>query len=237
MRRILTFIVAVAAGTAIGLAIGAPWAGALAWLQANWPLADAAIGLALGVLVGLAWLVFDLSGFVVDLTVIRLSVTGLGEIQVGLTRQERGVLWTLFIELATRITIQPLPALDGSLAEAMASLHDFFAVAREQLSQAPIRDAAKGEDTAQALVLHVLNGELRPFLTHWRPRLLAALAGGATETSWAEAPACRAALEQTRLRVLDVVWQLGGQLGVSHLAAILPERPSPAAAAPAAVRA
>jgi hypothetical protein len=225
VKRMFVVIGAGAAGAAAGVAIGAPWPAVLAWTHAHWPLADSLIGLGVGLLAAAAWFVLRLSGYAAELSSITLSIPGIGEVEFGLTRQERGVLWRLFVELATRVTIQPLRDGEGSIGEAMVSLHDFFAIAREQLAQAPVREAAKGRNSAQVLILHVLNGELRPFLARWRPRLLTAIAGGASEASWSEAGPCRAELETMRQHVLELVWQLGGQLGVAHLDAILPARP------------
>jgi hypothetical protein len=226
VRRALVIIAAGAAGAIGGVAIGAPWPAVLAWLQAHWPLADGLVGLGAGLLAAAAWFTLRLTGYAAEVSSITLSIPGIGEVEFGLTREERGVIWRLFVELATRVTIQPLHDGEGTIGEAMASLHDFFAIAREQLAQAPIREAAKGANSAQVLILHVLNGELRPFMARWRAPLLTATAGGGSEATWAQAAACRADLETMRRRVLELVWQLGAQLGVAHLDAILPKRPA-----------
>ena len=229
LQRGLIFSSIAVAGAAIAVLLGAPWTAILAWLRDHWPVADAAIGLTLGVVAAVIWLALGAPTRSLDVTSINLTLPGLGEIEIGLSRQEQLVLWRLFVELTTRVVLQPLRPDQGSLAEAMSSLHDFFGVAREQLAQVPVRSAAQGKDSAQVLILRILNRELRPFLTQWHPKLTAAIAAGASETSWPETAACRADLESTRLRVLDIAWQLGDALGVGRLPDVLPPRASPAA--------
>jgi len=223
MKRALTVVAVVLAGPVIAVLLGAPWAD---WLDHRWPRAHAALGLALGVVAATAWIILREPVRNLNVTSIKLALPGLGEVEIGLSRTEQLVLWRLFVELATRVALQPLRPGQGSLAEAMNSLHDFFAVAREQLAKVPVRAASQGKDSAQVLVLRILNAELRPFLSEWHPKLTDAIAGGASETSWREARACRDALEATRLRVLGIAWELGEALGVGRLTNVLPPLPT-----------
>jgi hypothetical protein len=185
------------------------------------------VGGAAGLLCGLTWLALGAPGREVEVASIALSLGGLGIVEIDLTSAEQAVLWRVFVELATRVALHPLRAGEGSLVEASNSLHDFFAMAREQLGQAPVRARGRGRDSAQMLVLDILNGELRPFLSNWHPRLTAALAGGVTEANWSQADEMRRDLEATRLRILEIAWQLGGSLGVARLERILPARSQP----------
>jgi hypothetical protein len=78
---------------------------------------------------------------------------------------DRKAAWELYIELATRISTQPLPPGQGVEATALESLHSLFATAREIMKR-------YGRD-AQAFTrigIAVLNHILRPFLTRWHPQ-------------------------------------------------------------------
>ncbi len=78
---------------------------------------------------------------------------------------DRRAAWELYIELATRISTQPLPPGQGVEGSALESLHALFAITREIMKR-------HGRD-AQAfsrIGIAVLNRILRPFLTRWHPR-------------------------------------------------------------------
>lgn len=78
---------------------------------------------------------------------------------------DRNAAWELYIELATRISTQPLPPGQGVEAAALESVHSLFATAREIMKR-------YGRD-AQAFTrigIGVLNHILRPFLTRWHPQ-------------------------------------------------------------------
>lgn len=77
---------------------------------------------------------------------------------------DRRAAWELYIELATRISIQPLPPGQGVEASALESLHSLFATAREIMK----RYGPQAHDFAR-IGIAVLNRILRPFLTRWHP--------------------------------------------------------------------
>ncbi len=85
---------------------------------------------------------------------------------------ERKAAWSLFIELVTRVTIQPLePETDqGLLREALISFHSLFATTREILKQAG-PDIGASYRSVGGIAITVLNRGLRPFLAKWHPLL------------------------------------------------------------------
>jgi hypothetical protein len=78
---------------------------------------------------------------------------------------DRKAAWELYIELATRISTQPLPPDQGVEATALESLHSLFATTREIMR----RHGPEARAFAR-IGIAVLNRILRPFLTRWHPR-------------------------------------------------------------------
>jgi len=85
---------------------------------------------------------------------------------------ERKAAWSLFVELVTRVTIQPLePQTDqGLLREALTSLHSLFATTRKILKKAG-PDIGASHRSVGGIAITVLNRGLRPFLAKWHPLL------------------------------------------------------------------
>ena len=85
---------------------------------------------------------------------------------------ERRAAWSLFVELVTRISIQPLESESnqGLLREALKSLHSLFATTREILKQAG-PDIGASHKSVGGVAITVLNKGLRPFLAKWHPLL------------------------------------------------------------------
>ncbi|MGB3760746.1 MAG: hypothetical protein WBA07_30980 [Rivularia sp. (in: cyanobacteria)] len=85
---------------------------------------------------------------------------------------ERKAAWSLFVELVTRVTIQPLESEtdQGLLREALISLHSLFATTREILKQAG-PDIGASHKSVGGIAITVLNKGLRPFLAKWHPLL------------------------------------------------------------------
>ncbi|BDA68447.1 hypothetical protein RIVM261_020980 [Rivularia sp. IAM M-261] len=87
---------------------------------------------------------------------------------------EARAAWSLYVELVTRIAIQPLSIEQdyGLLREALTSLHSLFATTRQILREAgPGVGASK--QSVGAIAIAVLNRGLRPFLSKWHPLLQA----------------------------------------------------------------
>jgi len=75
---------------------------------------------------------------------------------------DRNAAWELYIELATRVSTQPLPPDEGVEKTALASLHSLFASTRDILKR-----HGPGASKFAPVAIAVLNDILRPFLTRW----------------------------------------------------------------------
>jgi hypothetical protein len=126
---------------------------------------------------------------------------------------QRTAAWEMYVELVTRIAVQPLGRDEGMLREALASLHALFGETRRIL-RAYGPDIAKPERKRYlsfgAIAVDVLNVWLRPFLAQWHPRLEdhesrrpAGVSSFQHEHAWSEAPALRAALDQLRAQLVS----------------------------------
>jgi hypothetical protein len=97
---------------------------------------------------------------------------GIGGTEWEADASEAKAAWSLYVELVTRIAIQPLNIEQdqGLLREALTSLHSLFATTRQIL-----REAGPGVGTSKhsvgAIAIAVLNRGLRPFLSKWHPQL------------------------------------------------------------------
>jgi hypothetical protein len=85
---------------------------------------------------------------------------------------ERRAAWSLYVELVTRISVQPLETDQGLLREALNSLYSLFAVTRQILKEAG-PDVGASTASVGGIAIAVLNKGLRPFLTKWHPLLQA----------------------------------------------------------------
>ncbi len=126
---------------------------------------------------------------------------------------ERLAAWEMYVELATRITVQPLAPNEGLIREALTSYYSLFATTREILREhgpQVAQPSGDGDLSFGQLALAVLNGALRPVLSRWHPELLSheqQRPPGETvmrwENTWAHAPAVREQVEVTRRAMLD----------------------------------
>lgn len=109
------------------------------------------------------------------ITAKRLSVGlpfGLGSIEFEANEVEQRAAWSLYVELMTRIAVQPLDPEHGLLREALTSLYSIFGQTREILREAGPQ-VAHGEKSFGPIAIEVLNQGIRPFTAKWHPRLLA----------------------------------------------------------------
>lgn len=79
----------------------------------------------------------------------------------------RQAAWTLYVELLTRIAVQPLGSEEGDEAAALKSLHSLFETTRQVLKVA-------GPDAAKfaAVAVTFLNQVVRPFTAKWHPQAI-----------------------------------------------------------------
>ncbi len=117
---------------------------------------------------------------------------------------ERKAAWALYIELVTRIAIQPLETEQGLLREAFTSLYSLFASTRQILREAG-PNVGVSRDSVGGIAIAVLNNGLRPFLSKWHPLLQVWEAQRSPQTSpieheqsWEHAMTLRGELEALR---------------------------------------
>lgn len=96
---------------------------------------------------------------------------GLGGIVIEPNEAEQRAAWTLYVELMTRVAVQPLDPDTGLLREALKSLYSLFDLTRKILLDAG-PEVAHGPESLGPIAIEVLNEGLRPFTAKWHPRLL-----------------------------------------------------------------
>lgn len=171
-----------------------------------------AVGGITGVAIG-AFMQFYLR--TVSLTEIRIAVPQLSQLTFVVNSDDKHTAWELFIEVATRVSTQPLGQGDGFLREALNSLYQLFGQTREILKTSRPTRAARAK-TVEYLALTMLNRELRPFLAKWHVRLTRFEGSGEKDESlWVENPAFREELEEMRERMLEYAFAFARLAGVS----------------------
>jgi hypothetical protein len=117
---------------------------------------------------------------------------------------ERRAAWSLYVELVTRIAIQPLESDQGLLRESMNSLYSLFGTTRQILREAG-PDVGASRESVGGISIAVLNNGLRPFLSKWHPVLEeweaqrpSTVSRKQHEKSWSKEPELRSELELLR---------------------------------------
>ena len=147
---------------------------------------------------------------------------GIGSAEWETDSTERSAAWCLYVELVTRIAVQPLGLEEGLLREALSSLYALFATTREVLKDAG-PDVGGGKNSVGGIAIMVLNRGLRPFLSKWHPALQdweaqrpANVSLKAHEKSWSDEPICRIALEELRDSLEQYSCSLAAIAGIEH---------------------
>lgn len=129
---------------------------------------------------------------------------GIGGIEWEADSTEQRAAWALYVELVTRIAVQPLGKDEGVLREAISSLYALFGVTRQVLMDAG-PDIGIAKNSVGGVAIAVLNQGLRPFLAKWHPALQAwevqrdpITSPQDHERQWSEEPKLRAELEELR---------------------------------------
>jgi hypothetical protein len=129
---------------------------------------------------------------------------GIGGAELEVDERKRQAAWSLYVELVTRIAIQPLKEDEGLLREALTSLYNLFATTREILKAAGPKVGAS-HNSVGGIAIAVLNRGLRPFLAKWHPLLQTweaqrspTLSPREHEKKWAEETELRRELEELR---------------------------------------
>ncbi len=104
------------------------------------------------------------------LKTIKIKIPWVGEAELEYAPVERDAAWSLYVELVTRVAVEPLPGDSGLLRESLSSLHELFGSTREVLKRAG-PDVGSSTDSVGGIAIAVLNLGLRPCLTKWHSRL------------------------------------------------------------------
>jgi hypothetical protein len=96
-----------------------------------------------------------------DMTSLKISVPYL-EMEWEPKDADRAAAWSMYVELLTRVSTQPLPDSDGDEATALESIYSLFALTREIMRE-------QGADCMEfsKLAIVILNQRVRPFTAKW----------------------------------------------------------------------
>ncbi len=147
---------------------------------------------------------------------------GIGSAEWESDLRERRAAWSLYIELVTRIAVQPLEVDEGLLREALTSLHSLFATTRQILKEAG-PDVGVSRASVGGIAIIVLVDGLRPFLSKWHPLLQAwesqrpvGLSPKEHEQNWSEVSKLRSELESLRKELEKYAYALAIIAGVKE---------------------
>lgn len=90
-------------------------------------------------------------------------------------RNQQQAAWELYVELVTRIAVEPLGPQDSLLREALTSLYSLFSETRGVLRKYGPAVAVRignADISFAEIAVSVLNRVLRPLLAEWHPKLL-----------------------------------------------------------------
>jgi hypothetical protein len=108
-------------------------------------------------------------------TNFSVSVPWLGSVSVDLSEEAERAAWALYVELCTRIATKPLEQGEGSIREALGSLHNLFGITRDVLKSGglDVARARHGKQSLASIATGFLNDVLRPRLVKWHTGLSA----------------------------------------------------------------
>jgi hypothetical protein len=95
---------------------------------------------------------------------------GLGGLELAPNKAEQRAAWSLYVELTTRIAVQPFNPETGLMREVLASLYSLFSLTRQVLREAG-PDVAQGPNSLGPLAIEILTKGLAPFTTRWHQKL------------------------------------------------------------------
>ncbi|MFC4335398.1 hypothetical protein [Salininema proteolyticum] len=136
---------------------------------------------------------------------------------------ERHAAWELYVEMVTRVAVQPLHDQEGSLREALTSLYELFGITRQILIKygPAVAKPTSGDISFGRIAIAMLNGSIRPLLSQWHPRLRAyeetrpeTVDSIAHERMWEEHGDLRREFERTRQQLSVIATLLGNVAGV-----------------------
>lgn len=141
---------------------------------------------------------------------------GIGDMELETDSREREAAWKLYVELMSRITIQPLWEGEGHAREALQSIYSTYQSGRDILKAAGPGEHS-GEYKLGEVGLRVMNERLRHFLSYWHPRLTAWEALPEPRPKWAADGEFRARLAELQERMEEYATALAQIAGVTHV--------------------
>ncbi|WGV24471.1 hypothetical protein [Halotia branconii] len=159
----------------------------------------------------------------VSLETVSVSLPfGIGSMSWKVDTTQKKAAWSLYVELVTRIAVQPLALDQGLVREAMNSLYSLFGTTREVLKAAG-PDVGASRDSVGGIAIAVLNNGLRPFLSKWHPLLQAwearrpvGVSPKEHEQGWSEEATARRELEALRVGLKEYAHALATIAGVEE---------------------
>jgi hypothetical protein len=144
-----------------------------------------------------------------DMTSLKISA-GFLDMEWKPQDEDKAAAWSLYIELLTRITTQPLAEEDGDEKTALSSVHALFGLTREVIK-------ANGRHCIEftKLAIIVLNQVIRPFTARWHRKSLA----GAFDNP-EECRQFRAELATLQTKLRNYTRMLAEMAGVEDLTAL-----------------
>lgn len=159
----------------------------------------------------------------VSLTEVVVTVPQVSQLTFMVNNTSRQTAWEIFIEVATRVSTQPLGREDGFLREALDSLYQLFGQTRSLLKNTQPSKVSH-ENSVEYLALTMLNRELRPFLSRWHPRLSRFEQDTAEgESEWSDGALFREELEGLRVQLLEFAFAFARLAGVPDPRSLLDE--------------
>ena len=147
---------------------------------------------------------------------------GIGGVEWEVDQTQSRAAWSLYVELVTRIAVEPLEADKGLVREALNSLYSLFGTTREILKEAG-PDVGASKNSVGGIAIAVLNNGLRPFLAKWHPLLQvheAQRPSGRSpkehEQQWSEEPQLRSELTELRRNLAEYTKGLAEIAGVQE---------------------
>ncbi|MBI5295601.1 MAG: hypothetical protein HY869_09010 [Chloroflexi bacterium] len=144
----------------------------------------------------------------------------LGSLELENDEVQQRAAWSLYVELSTRIAVQPLGEGEGILREALTSLYNVFNITRQILREAG-PEVAKGPNSLGFIAIDVINTGLRPFLVRWHPLLKGyeekrppEMTSVDYERTWEHEAELRRELEQVRQQMVIYVDALAKIAGI-----------------------
>ncbi len=145
---------------------------------------------------------------------------GIGGAEWEVDPTQRRAAWALYVELVTRISVEPLKSNEGLMREALNSLYSLFATTRDILKEAG-PDVGASLESVGGIAIAVLNRGLRPFLTKWHPILQVWEAKRPLDVSpleyekqWPQEPQLRQELEDLRRDLYQYALALADIAGI-----------------------